>query len=74
MDGRDLARMLVEARPGLRVLYMSGYSENAIVRNGALDSDVPFLQKPFSSESLAEKVREVLGNNAARGGPEAAGG
>ena len=47
-------------RPGLKVLYMSGYTDNAIVRHGVLEADTAFLQKPFTPLSLAQKVRDVL--------------
>jgi len=60
MDGRDLARRLLTRKPGMRVLYVSGYTETAVVRNGLLDADTVFLEKPFSPESLARKVHEVL--------------
>jgi FixJ family two-component response regulator len=46
--------------PGLRVLYMSGYTDNVIIHHGALDPDIAFLAKPFSVQSLLQKVRAVL--------------
>jgi len=60
MNGRELASLLIGNRPETRVLYISGYTDDAIVRHGVLDSDVHFLQKPFSPKTLALKVREVL--------------
>jgi signal transduction histidine kinase/CheY-like chemotaxis protein len=60
MNGVDLATQLTAARPSLRVLYMSGYTDNAIVKQSGLSADVPFLQKPFTSAGLHTKVREAL--------------
>jgi CheY-like chemotaxis protein len=60
MNGRELARQLRAFRPDLRVLYMSGYTDEAVVRHGVLEAGMAFLQKPVSLEELGRKVREVL--------------
>jgi PAS domain S-box-containing protein len=60
MSGAELARQLAQQRPTMRVLCMSGYTDDSIVRHGILREEVAFLQKPFTPESLARKVREVL--------------
>ena len=60
MSGRELAEGLTSRSLHTKVLYMSGYTENVIVHHGVLEKGIGFIQKPFSPESLARKVREVL--------------
>ena len=60
MNGRELAQRISEIRPNVKVLYMSGYTENVIGSNGTLDAGVRLLQKPFTLRDLKSKVREVL--------------
>ncbi len=60
MNGRELAQRISEIRPNVKVLYMSGYTENVIGHNGMLDHGVTLLQKPFNLRDLRSKVREVL--------------
>jgi signal transduction histidine kinase/ActR/RegA family two-component response regulator len=60
MSGPAVAEALRALRPSIRVLYMSGYTDEAIVKTGVLDEGKPFLQKPFTPMQLAKKIREVL--------------
>jgi PAS domain S-box-containing protein len=60
MSGRDLVDRLATLRPGLKALYMSGYTDRAIVHQQVLDEKTPFIQKPFAPQTLVNKVREVL--------------
>ena len=60
MSGRTLAVRLLELRPELRVIYMSGYTDEAITRHGMLKPGLTYVQKPFTPDALARKVREVL--------------
>jgi PAS domain S-box-containing protein len=59
-SGREIARQVGVLRPGIKVLYMSGYTDDALIRDHGLDESFAFLQKPFSQGSVAAKVREVL--------------
>ena len=59
-SGPELTRQLIEQRPALRVIYMSGYTEEAIVQHGVIKPGIAFLNKPFTSEALGQKIREVL--------------
>ena len=59
-SGPELTKELVELRPGLRVIYMSGYTEDAIVHHGVLNPGITFLHKPFTADTLGRKIREVL--------------
>lgn len=60
MNGRDLANRLQEIDPNIKILFMSGYTNNVIVRRGVLDDGINFISKPFSQKELAVKVHEVL--------------
>ncbi|MGD0566789.1 MAG: ATP-binding protein [Candidatus Sulfotelmatobacter sp.] len=60
MNGRELAQRIGEIRPNVKILYMSGYTENVIGRNGTLDAGIRLLQKPFTLRDLKSIVREVL--------------
>lgn len=60
MSGNDMSRIISAKHPGMPVLYMSGYTDDAIVQHGVLEAGINFLQKPFTPAALALKVREVL--------------
>jgi PAS domain S-box-containing protein len=60
LSGPALAEQLTAQRPQLKVLYVSGYADNAVLRHGVLEPGIHFLQKPFNADSLASKVREIL--------------
>lgn len=61
MNGRQLARQLAVVFPSMKCLFVSGYAADIVSEHGVLDRGVHFLQKPFSREELAGKVKEVLG-------------
>jgi FixJ family two-component response regulator len=60
MNGAELAQRLERVRPGLRVLFVSGYTDDAVIRHGVLEARTAFLQKPFPLDVLARTVREML--------------
>ena len=60
MSGQELAAHLVPSRPQMQVLFISGHSEDVVMRHGVSDTVAAFLQKPFTPDALARKVREVL--------------
>jgi signal transduction histidine kinase/ActR/RegA family two-component response regulator len=60
-NGRQLAEQVLRIRPGLKVLFTSGYTPNAIIHGGILDPDVELLSKPFTADALAEKLKAILG-------------
>jgi len=64
MSGRELAGLLAPIRPEMKVLYMSGYTDDAVIQHGVLEEGVNYIQKPFSMAKLARKVREVLDKGA----------
>lgn len=60
MNGRDLANKLTALYPALKCLFMSGYTADIIARQGVLDEGVHFIQKPFTTKDLTDKVQQVL--------------
>ena len=62
INGRELHERLAADRPGLKVLYMSGYPGDVIAHHRVIDEETDFLEKPFSVKTLVRKVREVLDN------------
>jgi PAS domain S-box-containing protein len=66
MSGRELVDKVMELKPEIRVLFMSGYSDEAVARHGILEPGLAFLQKPFSRDALVRKVREVLDSAGSR--------
>jgi CheY-like chemotaxis protein len=62
INGKELVERLQPLFPDIKVIFMSGYTDNAIAHHGVLDSDMNFLEKPFTPEGLAKKAREILDN------------
>ncbi len=60
MDGKELAARLAKLQPEIRVLYMSGYPESVIAHKGILDAGIDYIQKPFTPDALAARVRDTL--------------
>jgi PAS domain S-box-containing protein len=71
MDGRRLAQQIAPLRPQMRVLYVSGYTDDAIAQHGVLEPGTEFLQKPFTPDGLVARVREILDGCAPSGGARA---
>jgi two-component system, cell cycle sensor histidine kinase and response regulator CckA len=69
MNGRELADQIVRKRPGIKILFTSGYTDDAIVRHGVLEPGIAFIQKPYRPRALARKIREVLDNSPAPPSP-----
>ena len=59
-NGKELKTCLEAIRPGIKTLFMSGYTQNVIAQQGIVDSRIHFIQKPFSAAGLSQKLREVL--------------
>ena len=70
MKGPEVFAGIAEHHPKARVLYMSGYTDNVIARQGILQDGVPFIQKPFTIKALLQKVSNVLGSKPLTGGGE----
>jgi FixJ family two-component response regulator len=60
LNGADMAKRLMEKHADLKVLYMSGYTDESIVQHGVLESGIAFLSKPFKPQALLDRVRQVL--------------
>jgi CheY-like chemotaxis protein len=65
LSGRELASQIAAARRDLKVLYISGYTDDSVFRHGVLEGGMEFLQKPFNLRTLAQKIREILDAEAA---------
>jgi len=65
-NGRELGRRAQQLRPSLKILYMTGYSRNAVVHQGRLDDGVEFIQKPMTQADLSARVRQILDGSPGR--------
>ncbi len=61
MSGPAAAEKIAALRPGIKILFMSGYTDDSIIHHGVMSHDMPFIQKPFTPLALRKKIREVLG-------------
>jgi YesN/AraC family two-component response regulator len=66
MGGRELAKKLSAQLPNIKILFTSGYTADAVVRHGVIEINSNFIQKPFTPENLANKIREILDNSPKR--------
>lgn len=66
MSGRQIAERVATMRPGIKVLFTSGYTDEAVLHHGILESNVAYLQKPITPDTLARKVRDVLDSTSGR--------
>jgi DNA-binding NtrC family response regulator len=73
MNGKELVERLLPYHPGMKVLYMSGYTDDEVIQHGVLEEKVPFIQKPFTPMALLKKVRKVLDNKSKKGDKKGAG-
>jgi PAS domain S-box-containing protein len=62
MDGTELSRCIADLRPGLKVLFMSGYTSDTVVHHGVAEDELNFIQKPFNSRALLQKIRDITGS------------
>jgi len=60
LNGRELSELLLQSRKEMKILFISGYSDDVIAKHGVIDEGLSFLQKPFTASSLGKKIREVL--------------
>jgi len=70
LSGPELATKLGAERPNLKVLFISGYTDDTVFRHGVLEGGVAFLQKPFNLKALSQRIREVLTDDPAATAPE----